>query len=293
MLYKQIQCFLEVANYLSFTAAAQHLYMSQQAVTKQIAALERELGIKLFYRTTRQVTLTPAGTVLRDDFAQINRQIDDSIHRAREMEQSGKNLLRIGFQSALSRRDIILPVTDFLMNRYQDLEVDVQLMDFVALRNGLMNRKLDMCVTTSNDWQLWPGTQATVLQRKQFQVIYSQRHPLAKQETITLEDMAQYTHLLLPDDTTLERIDSWSRRIPFRRCILCPDIESLMIRLELGQGFALLTRVIEGCDAPVFRYWDVPFPEAHAEIVCLCGENAPEEVKRAIYEIRENNVVKI
>ncbi|MCD8117629.1 MAG: LysR family transcriptional regulator [Oscillospiraceae bacterium] len=293
MLYKQIQCFLEVANYLSFTVAAQHLYMSQQAVTKQIAALEHDLGIKLFYRTTRQVTLTPAGSVFRDDMAQINRQIDDSIHRAREMEQSGKGLLRIGFQSALSRRDIILPVTEFLMGRYPELEVDVKLMDFVALRNGLLDRKLDMCITTSNDWKLWPGTQAAVLQKKQFQVTFSQRHPLAQQETIKLEDMARYTHLLLPSDSTLEQIEPWSRRIPCCRSILCPDIESLMIRLELGQGFALLTPVLEVHDGAVLRYWDVPFPEAHAEVVCLCGENASEGVKRAIFEIRENNVVKI
>ena len=46
-------------------------------MTKQIAALEQELGVKLFYRTTRQVQLTPAGSALRDDFAQINRQIND------------------------------------------------------------------------------------------------------------------------------------------------------------------------------------------------------------------------
>ena len=55
MLYKQMCCFLEVANVLSFTTAAHNLYMSQQAVTKQIAALERELGFKLFNRSTRDV----------------------------------------------------------------------------------------------------------------------------------------------------------------------------------------------------------------------------------------------
>ena len=54
--------FVEVANCLSFTTAAKNLYISQQAVSKQIDALEEELGFPLFYRTTRQVVLTPAGS---------------------------------------------------------------------------------------------------------------------------------------------------------------------------------------------------------------------------------------
>lgn len=293
MLYQRIRTFLEVANCLSFSQAASNLYISQQAVTKQIAALEQELGVKLFYRTTRQVTLTPAGSILRDDFTQINRQISDSIRRAREKDASGKEWLRVGFLSALSRKDIILPVTDYLVKGYPDLELEIQLMDFIALRNSLLDSKLDFCVTTSNDWELWPGVQTTVLQRKQFQVVYSARHPLAQRSRITLEDLAQYTQLVLPSETLLEGVEQWGRKIPYRRAVFCPDISTLMVRLELGEGFALLTKVIEGHDAPDLRYWDVPFPEAHAEIVCICPENARDAVKQVIYGIRGNELVKI
>lgn len=293
MLYQRIRSFLEVANCLSFSTAASNLYISQQAVTKQIAALEQELGVKLFYRTTRQVTLTPAGSILRDDFTQINRQISDSIRRARELDASGKSLLRVGFLSALSRKDIILPVTDYLMQSCPGMELDIQLMDFVALRNSLLDSKLDFCMTTSNDWRLWPGVQTTVLQKKQFQVVYSIRHPLAQCGEITLAELARHTQLVLPHDNLLEGVEQWGRRIPFRRVISCMDISALMVRLELGEGFALLTKVIEGHDAPNLRYWDVPFPEAHAEIVCICPENARDEVKQIIHSIRENELVKI
>ena len=74
MLYKQIRCFLEVANCLSFTAAAKNLFMSQQAVTKQVAALEQELGFRLFHRSTRSVSLTPAG---EDVFQAIESAIQE------------------------------------------------------------------------------------------------------------------------------------------------------------------------------------------------------------------------
>ena len=118
MLQQRIQTFLEVANCLSFSTAAKNLYVSQQAVTRQIAALEQELGLRLFYRTTRQVALAPAGSFLRDAFSQLNRQISDSIRKARELDASGKSLLRVGFLSCLSRKDIILPITDFLARVY-------------------------------------------------------------------------------------------------------------------------------------------------------------------------------
>lgn len=293
MLYQRIRCFLEVARCRSFSLAGQHLFISQQAVTKQIAALEAELGFKLFHRTTRQVELTPAGSLLRDDFTQINRQIADSIRRARELDASGRTILRIGFLSALSRRDIILPIMEFLTAEYPDLELDIRLLDFVALRDQLLDGHLELCVTTSNDWQLWPGVRPTVLRRKQFQAVYAARHPLARCEPVTLESLGEHTQLVLPQDILLAGFEQWARKIPYRSVIRCPDISTLMVRLALGEGFALLTKVIDYHDSPDLRYWDIPFPEAHAEIVCICRENEPAEIHRLIQNIRRRELIRL
>ena len=293
MLQQRIQTFLEVANCLSFSAAARNLYISQQAVTRQIASLEQELGVRLFFRTTRQVALTPAGSLLRDEFSRMNRQIGESIRRAREISRSGKALLHVGFLSALSRRDIILPITDFLMRSCPELELEIRLLDFVALRNSLLDRRLDFCITTSNDWRFWPEVRATVLKKKQFQVVYSERHPLAGREHIELRDLAAYTQLTLPGDNLLAGVEQWGRKIPCARAVACPDISTLMVRLELGEGFALLTKVIEGHDAPNLRYWGVPFPEAHAEIVCIRPENASREVSDLIEKIARSGLVSL
>lgn len=293
MLYQRIRCFLEVANCLSFSMAAQNLHISQQAVTKQIAGLEKELGLRLFYRTTRQVVLTPAGGLLRDDFIQLNRQLNDSIHRARELDASGRTMLRVGFLSALSRRDIILPITEHIRKKHPETELDIKLLDFQELRNQLTDGKLDLCVTTSNDWQLWPGVNVVVLLRKQFQVVYSSKHPLAGKPVIELADLREYTQLTLPEETLLNGVLQWGRKIPFRRAVRCPDISTLMVRLELGEGFALLTKVIDGHDAPELCYWDVPFPEAHAEIVCICRENERNEIQELMQSIRRANPIRL
>ena len=185
MLYKQIRCFLEVANCLSFTAAAKNLFMSQQAVTKQIAALEQELGFRLFHRSTRSVSLTPAGQSLRTDLADLHRNIDLSIKKAKNIANGKRDSLSIGFLAALSQKLIILPMVNALFGKFPDISFDIKLYDFVALRNQLLDGKLDLCVTTSNDWALWPEVQVDVLYSKPFEIVYSATHPLATLEPFT------------------------------------------------------------------------------------------------------------
>lgn len=291
MLYQRIQCFLEVANCLGFSAAARNLHISQQAVTRQISQLEEELGVRLFYRTTRQVTLTPAGSMLRDDFTQINRQLNDSIIRARQLERSGCGLLRVGFLSSLSRRDVIMPITGYLEEKSAELEI--RLLDFVELRNQLLDGRLDLCITTSNDWKLWPGVHTTVLQKKQFQVVYSTRHPLGELKELSLSDLREHTQLILPRDCLLTGVEQWGRKIPCRNTVLCPDISTLMVRLALGEGFSLLTKVIEGHDDPELRYWNVPFPEAHAEIVCIAPEGSSDQIRQLASGLRRENLIRL
>ena len=64
MTIHQIECFLEAARTLNFTEAANHLYISQQGLSRQIASLEKELELRLFDRTTRDVRLTRSGELL-------------------------------------------------------------------------------------------------------------------------------------------------------------------------------------------------------------------------------------
>ena len=63
MTSRQLEYFLAVARYLNFTRAAEALYVSQTAITRQIQVLEEEVGAQLFFRTKKQVQLTAAGQV--------------------------------------------------------------------------------------------------------------------------------------------------------------------------------------------------------------------------------------
>jgi DNA-binding transcriptional LysR family regulator len=96
---KQLQYFLAVAETLNFSRASESLYISQPALSYQIAELERELGVELFVRDRRKVFLTPEGQALLEpatDLLRRAKQLPQLAHQ-RAPEPGGR--LRIGFDS--------------------------------------------------------------------------------------------------------------------------------------------------------------------------------------------------
>ena len=79
----QIDYFKAVAHYKNFTRAAEELYVSQPAVSKQIAALEAELGVRLFIRKGRSLELTLSGEVMYEYFVRTAVELENAISLAR------------------------------------------------------------------------------------------------------------------------------------------------------------------------------------------------------------------
>ena len=92
----QLDTFLKVADAGSFNKAAEDLYITPTAVIKQINLLETDLGVKLFLRSHRGLTLTKAGKSLYNDAKYIIRYCRDSVIRAKNAMQEDTKSIRIG-----------------------------------------------------------------------------------------------------------------------------------------------------------------------------------------------------
>ncbi|WP_339780930.1 LysR substrate-binding domain-containing protein [uncultured Thalassospira sp.] len=93
---RQLQCFVAVAEELHFRRAAVRLSISQPALSASLAALEADLGFALFFRTTRQVSLTQAGAVFLKDVRHILRSMDSAKRHAREVAHAAVPSIRVG-----------------------------------------------------------------------------------------------------------------------------------------------------------------------------------------------------
>lgn len=92
----QLDTFIRVTDAGSFDKAAEQSYITPTAVIKQINLLEDSLGIKLFERTHRGLTLTKAGKSLYQDTKYIIQYCRDSITRAKNAIQDHASVIRIG-----------------------------------------------------------------------------------------------------------------------------------------------------------------------------------------------------
>ena len=108
----QLRYFVSAAENRSFTKAAAQYYISQTAVTQQIQALEYTVGVALFDRSSRPISLTPAGKLFLADAKAILERINHSINRVQEASVGFVGNLRIGYTKGYEKSELFDPISD-------------------------------------------------------------------------------------------------------------------------------------------------------------------------------------
>ena len=140
-----IPFFITVIEQGSFSKAASKLGVTKSAVSKRISGLEAELGVKLLYRSTRQLSLTEAGERYSSFAMQAFQAAEAAENAATELQQVPKGTLRVSTPMAFGRLYLSPLIPDFL-KRYPDIELKLEMNDAwsdliadgfdVALRGG-------------------------------------------------------------------------------------------------------------------------------------------------------------
>lgn len=120
----QLETFLHVADAGSFNKAAAERYITPTAVIKQINLLEDSLGVKLFDRSHRGLTLTPAGRSLYQDAKYIIQYCRDSVTRAKNAMQEDSNVIRIG-SSPMTPAQLLMGLWAKINERHPDIKFQI------------------------------------------------------------------------------------------------------------------------------------------------------------------------
>lgn len=125
---QSLEVFLNAARIGSLSGAARRLKLTPMSATRRLASLEEELGVRLFHRTSRSLSLTPEG----EAFLHYAEEVTDTLEAARETllpsMGSASGLLRITAPITLGRKRI-MPVVHELLNEHPDLRIELDLND--------------------------------------------------------------------------------------------------------------------------------------------------------------------
>lgn len=201
MTFYQLECFIAAAQEESFVAAARQLFTTQPVITYQIGTLEKEMGVQLFDRSKRRVSLSAAGMVFYDDARALVADCRAAVERAQAVSRHERSRLRIGIRRFSNYGDIsemIRQLSEVFPDVHADMIVQSGFEPLQNLRTGathisyLFDAECEDCDDIAFE-PLYPMYRYMLM---------PEDHPLAKLESAPLEAF-RGERLILPDDPYL------------------------------------------------------------------------------------------
>lgn len=140
---RHLRYFVAVVETHTFRAAAEKIHVVQPAISRQIKALEAELGVSLFKRLARRVELTETGRIFFLDAKRILADADAASERALRVGKGQVGLLKVGFNEVgLWQRTVLQAIRSFRAN-YPDVELQLVPLDSRQQRDALRDGRID------------------------------------------------------------------------------------------------------------------------------------------------------
>ncbi len=221
-----LKAFVAVAETNSFSIAAERVFLTQPAVSKRIATLEGELGVKLFDRMGKSISMTEAGRKLLPRATNMLQEMEDIKRSISNLSGDVTGNLKMGISHHIGLHRIP-PILRKFRHRHPDVQFDIRFLGSEAACHAVAQGKLEMgIVTLPTDAPV--NLDITKLWHDPLQFVVSHEHPLAKVEQPTLEDLIKHPALL-------PGVGTYTRNI----------LEQVLSPLELKIDVAISTNYLE------------------------------------------------
>ncbi len=184
----QLRYFVAAAEELSVTRASERLHVSQPALSRQISALEEELGVALFDRIRKRIHLTEAGKFFLPKARQILCDLETSSQQVREQFGSAKATVRIGILTPFLD-DIVAPALKALRKGSRRFQVALFELAPRAQLDRLRDGELDVAVLGNLDEEDRARFATRRLMRARIAAVLPSDHRLAKRKQISLAEL--------------------------------------------------------------------------------------------------------
>lgn len=238
----QLECFMAVADFLNFSRAAEHLRITQPAVSHQVKTLEDELGVRLFSRTSKTVRLTQEGHMFLQYAQEMLKLARISQVRVKRCQAGQPMRLEIGCRSAADLR-LIRPALDRLRQEAPDVLPLLRLFPFSALDNLLTEQEIQLMLAFQENTP--KNSVYRELVRCPVVCVCRADHPLARRESLTLDQLKDAGRIAAcrppacpPSLFALQ--GQIVTAVTPDQVIFCETQEALFTMVETGYAFAVM-----------------------------------------------------
>ncbi len=281
----RLRYFQAVAEELHFGRAAERLHMAQPPLSRQIRALEQELEVDLFERTTRTVHLTEAGRLLYPPVRQLLLDAAALERRVADFRSGEGGILRLGFVDSSSYETM----PRFLRahrTRWPAIEYELTSMSSDEQLDALEREEIDLGIgrTLGNG----RGIHSTLLHIERLVVAVSADHPFATRASIHISESATESFIGF-DRRTSPSLHAQLRGL-FASCdvdydpiIEATEYTTILGLVASGQGIAVVPAGVQSFAPANLRYIELDDVAATSELLLLTRDNERSPlVKRAI-----------
>lgn len=239
----QLKSFIQVAENLNFARAAEILKITQSAVSRQIHSLEDELGAKLLHRTTRTVTLTPAGISFLEDAKNVMGRLKVAEQKIQHHQSINIQVLTIGCQNE-ANLDLLCKVLKLCRQQMPELYPFLKVIPHRSILNLFYQDELDLLFGFQDDIPVKKNT----IYKELFQVplccIVPTSHPYAKRPELTkeelyLENIVVCNSYAIPAKVA-EMQNQISQHILPESTYICENLQVLLTLVRAGYGCSVL-----------------------------------------------------
>lgn len=240
-----LNAFVAVAETASFSLAGEKLHLTQPAISKRIAGLEQQLGVRLFDRLGREVGLTEAGRALLPRAYQIIAVLDDTRRALANLDGTigGRLCLATSHHIGLHR---LPPLLRLFTRTHPQVTLDIRFLDSEIAYEEVLHGRAELAVITLAP-QTAPPVSATQVWDDPLDFVVAPEHPLAHKADLSLADVAGYPAVFPGGNTFTHHI---AHRL-FEREGLKPNIsmstnymETIKMMVSIGIAWSVLPRTM-------------------------------------------------
>ncbi|HJV45103.1 MAG TPA: LysR family transcriptional regulator [Bacillota bacterium] len=243
---RHLEYFSEVAKHLSFTKAASTLHVSQPSISKAIKNLEEELGVPLFYRSSKQLELTDAGKAVLINAKNVLEAFSNLTSELSDIMELKKGEVRIGIPPIVGASFFSKLISQF-KEVYPSVEIILTEVGTKIIKQGVEEGSLDIGLICN--LPLMDSFEVVKLLKDPLMLIVHSDHPLANKKILHMSEIAGESFILYRKDFSLhDRIVDECAKHGFYPNVVCESSQKdFMIELvEAKLGVAFLPSKICG-----------------------------------------------